>query len=147
MDEPIYTPRAQQVLALARREADRREDRFVGTDHLLLGLLALGQGVAIKVLRKHGMDLEQLRNAVEKGIDVQNEKVLAKMPYTPTIKEVLASAAHQAKDLRHKYVGTEHLLLALLMEKEGVVAKTLQGFGMQIDAIRKDILKELDPNA
>jgi len=143
-----FTPRAQQVLALARREADRRHDNFVGTEHLLLGIVALGQGVATNVLLKEGLALEKLREAVEEALGPpQNQQVLGNMPYTPRLKKVLTLAAKEAKALTHTYVGTEHLLLALLREEEGVVAKILQGLGIRIEAIRHDILKELDPNA
>src|SRR3974390_1814040 len=101
-----FTPRAQQVLALARREADRFNHSFVGTEHLLLGLISLGQGTAVNVLHRLGVNLETLRAEVEKqlGTGPQDAKV-GKIPYTPRVKKVLALAANEAKSLHHLYVG------------------------------------------
>jgi ATP-dependent Clp protease ATP-binding subunit ClpC len=143
-----FTPRAQQVLALARREADRRHDNFVGTEHLLLGIIALGQGVATNVLLKEGLDLEKVREAVEKSVGpAKNQAVIGNIPYTPRTKRVLALAAKEAKALNHTYVGTEHLLLGLLHDDEGAAGKILRDLGVHIEETRNDILKELDPNA
>src|SRR5207247_606282 len=107
-----FTPRAQQVLALARKEADRLNHNSVGTEHLLLGLLKLGQGVAVNVLQKMGLDLETVRMEVEKQVGTgPDQKMIGNIPYTPRIKKVLALAAREAKALNHTYVGTEHILL------------------------------------
>src|SRR2546430_2423574 len=116
-----FTPRAQQVLALARKEADRFNHNFVGTEHLLLGLIKLGQGVAVNVLQKLGLDLETVRMEVEKQVGTgPDQKMIGNIPYTPRVKKVLALAAKEAKALNHTYVGTEHILLGLLREGEGV---------------------------
>src|ERR687887_237043 len=113
-----FTPRAQQVLALARKEADRFNHNYVGTEHLLLGLIKLGQGVAVNVLQKMGLDLETVRMEVEKQVGTgPDQKVVGNVPYTPRVKKVLALAAKEAKALNHTYVGTEHILLGLLREK------------------------------
>ena len=121
-----FTPRAQQVLALARKEADRFHHNYVGTEHLLLGLIKLGQGVAVSVLQKMGLDLETVRSAVEKQVGLGQEgKTQASIPYTPRVKKVLALAGKEAKALNHSYVGTEHILLGLLREGEGVAARVL----------------------
>ena len=111
-----FTPRAQQVLALARKEADRFNHNFVGTEHLLLGLIKLGQGVAVNVLQKMGLDLETVRGAVEKqvGTGQETKAPQGSIPYTPRVKKVLALAGKEAKALNHSYVGTEHILLGLL---------------------------------
>src|SRR5437762_13137922 len=111
-----FTPRAQQVLALARKEADRFNHNYVGTEHLLLGLISLGQGTAVNVLRKMGLDLETVRMEVEKQVGMgPDEKITAgTIPYTPRVKKVLALAAKEALALNHTYVGTEHILLGLL---------------------------------
>ena len=147
--EPMnnFTPRAQQVLALARKEADRFHHNYVGTEHLLLGLINLAQGVAVNVLQKMGLDLETVRAAVEKQVGTGPEsKPTGNIPYTPRVKKVLALAGKEAKALNHSYVGTEHILLGLLREGEGVAARVLRSLEVDIDRCRSEILSELDPN-
>src|SRR5689334_2619600 len=142
-----FTPRAQQVLALARKEADRFNHNYVGTEHLLLGLIKLGQGVAVNVLQKMGLDLETVRMEVEKQVGSGPEtKMIGNIPYTPRVKKVLALAAKEAKALNHSYVGTEHILLGLLREGEGVAARVLKSLEVDPARTRNEILKELDPN-
>jgi len=142
-----FTPRAQQVLALARKEADRFNHNYVGTEHLLLGLIKLGQGVAVNVLQKMGLDLETVRMEVEKQVGSGPEtKMVGNIPYTPRVKKVLALAGKEAKSLQHSYVGTEHILLGLLREGEGVAARVLKSLEVDIERTRNEILKELDPN-
>jgi ATP-dependent Clp protease ATP-binding subunit ClpC len=146
--EPMnnFTPRAQQVLALARKEADRFSHNYVGTEHLLLGLIKLGQGVAVSVLQKMGLDLETVRNAVEQQVGSGPEgKTVGSIPYTPRVKKVLALAGKEAKALNHSYVGTEHILLGLLREGEGVAARVLKSLDVDIESSRNEILRELDP--
>src|SRR3954465_1152114 len=142
-----FTPRAQQVLALARKEADRFNHNFVGTEHLLLGLIKLGQGVAVNVLQKLGLDLETVRMEVEKQVGTgPDQKMIGNIPYTPRVKKVLALAAKEAKALNHTYVGTEHIPLGLLREGDGVAARVLKNLDIDIEQTRQEILKELDPN-
>src|SRR2546426_12252318 len=142
-----FTPRAQQVLALARKEADRFNHNFVGTEHLLLGLIKLGQGVAVNVLQKLGLDLETVRMEVEKQVGVgPDQQIIGNIPYTPRVKKVLALAAKEARALNHTYVGTEHILLGLLQEGDGVAGRVLNAFGVEREKTREEILKELDPN-
>ncbi len=142
-----FTPRAQQVLALARKEADRFNHNYVGTEHLLLGLIKLGQGVAVNVLQKMGLDLETVRSEVEKQVGSGPEtKMVGNIPYTPRVKKVLALAGKEAKSLNHSYVGTEHILLGLLREGEGVAARVLKNLEVDIERTRNEILRELDPN-
>src|SRR3569833_229931 len=142
-----FTPRAQQVLALARKEADRFNHNFVGTEHLLLGVIKLGQGVAVNVLQKMGLDLETVRMEVEKQVGTgPDQKMIGNIPYTPRVKKVLALAAKEAKALNHTYVGTEHILLGLLREGDGVAARVLKNLDVDIEQTRQEILKELDPN-
>ena len=141
-----FTPRAQQVLALARKEADRFHHNYVGTEHILLGLIKLGQGVAVSVLQKMGLDLETVRSAVEKQVGSGPEgKASGSIPYTPRVKKVLALAGREAKALNHSYVGTEHILLGLLREGEGVAARVLKSLEVDIERTRNEILRELDP--
>lgn len=147
--EPMnnFTPRAQQVLALARKEADRFHHNYVGTEHLLLGLINLGQGVAVNVLQKMGLDLVTVRSAVEKQVGMgQEAKPSGNIPFTPRVKKVLALASKEAKNLNHSYVGTEHILLGLLREGEGVAAQVLKSLDVDIERTRNEILSELDPN-
>jgi ATP-dependent Clp protease ATP-binding subunit ClpC len=142
-----FTPRAQQVLALARKEADRFNHNYVGTEHLLLGLIKLGQGVAVNVLQKMNLDLETVRLEVEKQVGNGPEtKMVGNIPYTPRVKKVLALAGKEAKALNHSYVGTEHILLGLLREGDGVAARVLKNLEVDIERTRNEILRELDPN-
>lgn len=147
--EPMnnFTPRAQQVLALARKEADRFHHNYVGTEHLLLGLINLGQGVAVNVLQKMGLDLDTVRTAVEKQVGKgPSAKPIGNIAYTPRVKKVLALAGKEAKSLNHSYVGTEHILLGLLREGDGVAARVLKSLEIDIGRCRDEILSELDPN-
>ncbi|MFL2826294.1 MAG: ATP-dependent Clp protease ATP-binding subunit [Opitutales bacterium] len=147
--EPLnnFTPRAQQVLALSRKEAERFNHNYVGTEHLLLGLINLGQGVAVNVLQKMDLDLQTVRVAVEKQVGIGPEsKPLGAIPYTPRVKKVLALSGKEAKLLNHSYVGTEHILLGLLREGEGVAARVLKSLNIDIERCRNEILSELDPN-
>lgn len=144
----IFTPRAQQVLGLARQEADRFNHNFLGTEHLLLGLIRLGQGVAVNVLQKQGLDLETVRKEVEKqvGTGPDPKRILSNIPYTPRVRKVLTLASKEARALKHTYVGTEHILLGLLREGDGVAARVLLNLRVEIEPTRREILRELDPN-
>ena len=142
-----FTPRAQQVLALSRKEADRFNHSYIGTEHLLLGLIKLGQGVAVNVLERMGLELEAVRMEVEKEVGSgPPQKTSGNIPYTPRVKKVLALANKEAKALNHSYVGTEHLLLGLLREGEGVAARVLKRLEVDIQHTRNEILAEIDPN-
>ncbi|MGB9601695.1 MAG: ATP-dependent Clp protease ATP-binding subunit, partial [Limisphaerales bacterium] len=141
------TPRAQQVLALARKEADRFNHNFIGTEHILLGLIKLGQGVAVNVLQKMGVDLQAVRMEVEKLVGTgPDQKVMGDIPFTPRVRKVLALAAKEARALNHTYIGTEHILLGLLREGEGVAARVLKNLDVDLERTRQEILKEIDPN-
>src|SRR5262249_3332706 len=126
-----FAPRAREMFALAQDEATRLKHNFIGTKHVLLGLLKLDRGVAANVLRRQGVDLQKVRTAVEeyvgRGPDV---KILNPIPFTPRVKTVLVTAHKEARSLSHTYVGTEHVLLGLLHESEGVAARVLKGFGL-----------------
>ena len=142
-----FTPRAQQVLALARKEADRLHHNYLGTEHILLGLMALGQGVAVNVLTGMGLNLENVRTEVEKLTGTgPDENSGATAPYTPRVKKVLDLARREAKALHHTYIGTEHLLLGLLREGNGLAAIALRNFNVDLEQTRVSIVKELDPN-
>ena len=142
-----FTPRAQQVLSLAKKEARRFGHDFVGTEHLLLGLIKHGQGAAVSVLKSMNLDLETVRMEVEKhspagGSTMQEGDI----PLTPRVKKVLQLAAQEARALNYNYIGTEHMLLGLLKEGEGVAAKILRSLDIDLDAVRTQVLKALDPN-
>jgi len=142
-----FTPRVQQVLQLARKEAERFNHQYVGTEHLLLGLIALGEGEAVNVLQKMGVDLETLRLEVEKAVGQgQDTQTIGSLPMTPRAKKVLALAAAEAGELNHQYVGTEHILLGLLREDEGVAARVLKNLNVDLNRTRVEVLKSLDPD-
>ncbi len=147
--EPLnFSPRAQQALALARREADSLRHNFVGAEHLLLGVLALERGVAVSVFRTMGLEIEIVRLEVEKQVGKGLEQPLSDpIPYAPRLKKILAVAAREAKALNHTYIGTEHLLLGLLREGDGVTARVLKNLNVHAEQTRIEILKELGPNA
>jgi len=142
-----FTPKAQRVLALAKKEADRFNHNYVGSEHLLLGIVKLAQGIAAAALERQGLDLEGIRMEVEKQVGTgPDKKECGNTPYTPRVKKVLALAHKEAKALNHPYVGTEHLLLGLLREGEGVASRVLQSLSIAIKETRTAILFEIDPN-
>jgi hypothetical protein len=142
-----FTPRAQQALALAREEAERFNHNFIGTEHLLLGIIKLGQGVAVNVLHTMGLDLQIVRMEVERQVGPgPGPTIVDSIPYTPRVKKVLALAAKEARALNHTYVGTEHLLLGLLREGDGVAGRVLKNLNIDVGKTRQEILVELDPN-
>ena len=144
----LFTPRVQKALVLAREEAARLNHHFVGTEHLLLGLIKLNEGGAVNALRKVGINLEGVRMEIEKWVGSGPEKKMAgTIPYTPRAKIVFALAGREAKSLNHTYVGTEHLLLGLLREGTGVAHRVPMNFGLDLALTRNEIRKELDPNA
>jgi ATP-dependent Clp protease ATP-binding subunit ClpA len=142
-----FTPRAHKALALARREADRLNHHFVGREHVLLGVIALGNGVAANVLLKLGLDLEKVRKEVEKQIGIgPDQKISGNISYTPGVRKVFAAAAKEAGNLNHANVGTEHILLGLLREGDGALPQVWKNLGVDTEKARAEILKELDPN-
>lgn len=142
-----FTPRAQQSLALAKKEAEHLGHNYIGTEHLLLGLLKLGQGLALKILTNVGIHIDDVYEAIEENVGPgSGEPVQGNIPFTPRVKKVLALAEKEAKKMQHTYVGTEHLLLGLIKEGDGVAAQVIQSFNVDFDTIRDEILKELDPN-
>ena len=142
-----FTPRAQRVIQLARKEADRFNHQYIGTEHILLGLIVLAEGVAVSVLEKMGVSLETVRLEVEKAVGQGPEtKVVGNVPFTPRAKKVLQLAVAEAQALNHTYVGTEHILLGLLREGEGVAAQVLRNMNVDMETVRAEVLRELDPN-
>lgn len=140
-----FTNRAKQVIILARKEADRFNHNYIGTEHLLLGLIKLGQGVAVDVLRSMGADFETIRMEVEKAVGTGPEnKAIGDVPLTLRAKKVIELAVEEAKNLNHTYIGTEHLLLGLLKEGEGVAARILKNLNIDIERARAEIRRELE---
>ncbi len=136
-----FTDRVQRVIIIAQEEAKRLNHDYVGTEHLLLGLVALGEGVAAKVLHTLGIDLRKVRSEVEKLVGTgDNVMLLGEIPFTPRAKKVLELAVEEAQSMNHSYVGTEHLLLGLLREEEGIAARVLENLGVRIADVREEII-------
>lgn len=137
------TPGARWTLELARQEAPRLNHGFVGTEHLLLGLLALEEGVVPNVLKKMGVDREGVRRRIETWIsDFPASKPPGPIPYTPRVKKSLSFAAREAKVSENASVGAEHILLGLVLEREGVAGRVLRDFGLSAETTREEILRE-----
>ena len=142
-----FMPSAEKVMTLANEEALRLNHNFIGTEHILLGLVKLGNGMAANVLAKFELNLEKTRLEVEK-LDGRgpDRKITFSLPYTPRVKEVLKLARNDAKSLKHTYIGTEHLLLGILSEGKGVAVMVLKKFNVNIEQTRKEMLNEINPH-
>lgn len=140
-----FTNRAKQVIKLAKKEAQRLNHNYLGTEHVLLGLLKLGQGVAVNVLRNLNIDFDTVRNEVEKLVGFGPEiQVYGDPALTGKVKKVFEYANEEAAALNHNYVGTEHLLLGLLRQTDGVAAQVLENLNVNLKEVRKEVLKELE---
>jgi ATP-dependent Clp protease ATP-binding subunit ClpC len=136
-----FTDRVQRVIIIAQEEAKRLNHDYVGTEHILLGLVAIGEGVAAKVLINLGIDLRKLRAEVEKLVGTgDNVMLLGEIPFTPRAKKVLELAVEEAQSMGHTYVGTEHLLLGLLREEEGIAARVMENLGVRINDVREEVI-------
>ncbi|MEW5761891.1 MAG: ATP-dependent Clp protease ATP-binding subunit [Bacillota bacterium] len=138
-----FTKRAQRVLHLAREEAQRMNYPYVGTEHLLLGLIREGEGVAARVLAEIGIDADRVRQAVQQMVEPAEAPGILEVTLTPRAKRVLELAVDEARRLGHNYVGTEHLLLGLIREGEGVAAQVLTGMGADLERTREKVLQLL----
>lgn len=140
-----FTNRAKQVIKLAKKEAQRLNHNYLGTEHILLGLLKLGQGVAVNVLRNLSIDFETVRQEVERLVGYGPEiQVYGDPALTGRAKKVFEFANEEAANLGHNYVGTEHLLLGLLRENDGVAAQVLENLNVNLQEVRKEVLRELE---
>ncbi|NGX56285.1 MAG: Negative regulator of genetic competence ClpC/MecB [Candidatus Anoxychlamydiales bacterium] len=140
-----FTNRAKQVIKLAKKESQRLNHNYLGTEHILLGLLKLGQGIAVNVLRNMNLSYDTIRTEVEKIVGFGPEaQVYADPALTAKVKKVFEYANEEALNLNHNYVGTEHLLLALLRQNDGVASQVLENMQVDLKEIRKEILKELE---
>ena len=140
-----FTNRAKQVIKLAKKEAQRLNHNYLGTEHVLLGLLKLGQGIAVNVLRSFNLDYDTVRTEVERLVGFGPEiQVYGDPALTGKVKKAFEFANEEAVNLNHNYVGTEHLLLALLRQVDGVAAQVLENLNVNLKDIRKEVLKELE---
>ncbi|MBI5865805.1 MAG: ATP-dependent Clp protease ATP-binding subunit [Planctomycetes bacterium] len=139
-----FTDRARKVMALANQEAQRFNHDYIGTEHILLGLVKEGSGVGANVLKNLNVDLRKVRLEVEKLVKSGPEMVtMGKLPQTPRAKRVIEYAIEEARNLNHNYVGTEHLLLGLLREQDGVAAQVLMNLGLKLEDVREEVLNLL----
>jgi ATP-dependent Clp protease ATP-binding subunit ClpC len=139
-----FTERARKVLTLAQEEAQRFQHNYIGTEHLLLGLVREGEGVAAKVLTNLGIQLSDVRRAVEFIIGRGDRIVEGEIGLTPRAKKVIELAVDEAKLLKHQYIGTEHILLGLVREGGGIAAGVLESMGVKLEQVRAETLKVLD---
>src|SRR5450755_1573206 len=142
-----FTERARKVLQLAQEEAQRFNHNYIGTEHLLLGLVREGEGVAAKVLANLGVELNKVRSAVEFIIGRGDRTVAGDIGLTPRAKKVIELAVDEARRLNHHYIGTEHLLLGLLREGDGVAAGVLEKLGVTMEKARTEVLQILSKQA
>lgn len=142
-----FTPRARHALVLAKQEAERFNHDYIGTEHLLLGILALGEGIAVSALKATGINLDSLRLEVERISGIGGEtKLEGEQPVTARLKKVLYLAMQEAQSMNYNYVGTEHLLLAILREGGSAAAKALRNKKADLGRLRNEIMAALDPN-
>ncbi|MFN5327741.1 MAG: ATP-dependent Clp protease ATP-binding subunit [Planctomycetota bacterium] len=142
-----FTDRARKVMQLANQEAQRFNHEYIGTEHILLGLVKEGSGVAANVLKNLDIDLKKVRLEVEKFVQTGPDMVtIGRLPQTPRAKKVIDYSIEEARNLNHNYVGTEHLLLGLLREQEGVAAQVLMSLGLKLEDVREEVLNLLGHN-
>ncbi len=139
-----FTERARKVLSLSQEEAQRFQHNYIGTEHLLLGLVREGEGVAAVVLSNLGVELNKVRDTVEAIIGRGDRIVLGEIGLTPRAKKVIELAVDEARRLKHHYIGTEHLLLGLVREGEGIAAGVLESMGVNLEKVRIATIKVLD---
>ena len=139
-----FTDRARKVMNLAKSEAQRLNHEYIGTEHILLGLVQEGSGVAANVLRNMGIDLKRIRAEIEKLVKGSSTMVpMGNLPFTPRAKKVLELSLEEASQLGHNYIGTEHLLLGLIKESEGIAARVLTNLGVKLEHVREEVLEFL----
>ena len=139
-----FTDGARKVMQLANQEAQRFNHEYIGTEHVLLGLIKEGSGVAANVLKNLDVDLRKIRLEVEKLVQSGPDMVtMGKLPQTPRAKKVIEYSMEEARNLNHNYVGTEHILLGLLREQEGVAAQVLMNLGLKLEEVREEVLNLL----
>src|SRR5262245_39277825 len=139
-----FTDRARKVMQMANQEAQRFQHEYIGTEHILLALIAEGSGVAANVLLILGIELRKVRREIEKIVAVGPDMVtMGKLPQTPRAKRVIEFAIDEARQLKHDFIGTEHLLLGLLREEEGLAAQVLMNLDLRLSDVRQEVLNLL----
>jgi ATP-dependent Clp protease ATP-binding subunit ClpC len=139
-----FTDRAKKVMSFARQEAMKFNHEYIGTEHILLGLVQEGSGVAANVLKNMNIDLEKIRHEVEKIVKTGPSMVtMGQLPFTPRAKKVLELSMEEASQLSHNYIGTEHLLLGLIRENEGIAAQVMMNLGVKLEEVREEVLEFL----
>jgi len=137
-----FTERARRVIILAREEAELYRHEYLGTEHILQGVIKDGGGIAVAIIHKTGTDLTQLKKELEKNLPRSSSSlIIGDIPFTSRAKKILEFAVEEARSLNHNYIGTEHLLLGLLKEKEGVACRILNGFGVYFDGVKEQIVE------
>jgi len=137
-----FTERARRVIILAREEAELYRHEYLGTEHILQGVIKDGGGIAVAIIHKTGTDLTQLKKELEKNLPRSSSSlIIGDIPFTSRAKKILEFAVEEARSLNHNYIGTEHLLLGLLKEKEGVACRILNGFGVYFDDVKEKIVE------
>jgi ATP-dependent Clp protease ATP-binding subunit ClpA len=144
-----FTDRARKVMQLANQDAQRFNHEYIGTEHVLLGLVKEGSGVAANVLKNLDVDLRKVRREVEAIVQfgASDDYPIDRLPHTPRTKKVIEYSIEEARNLNHNYVGTEHLLLGLLREQEGVAAQVLMNLGLKLEDVREEVLNLLGHNS
>ena len=136
----MFTDRVKKVLQFAREESARLGHDYIGTEHLLLGLVKEGQGVAVAVLANMGIQLDTLKRSIEDAVQTSSSSmILSEVPYTPLAKQVLENSANEAREMKNNYIGTEHLLLALVKNKNGIAAQILSVYGVDYQTVREEV--------
>ena len=143
-----FTDSARKVMTLANQEAQRFKPEYIGTGHILLGLVKVGSGVGATVLKNLDVDITKLRLEVEKLVESGPDMVtMGKLPPVPRAKKVIEYAIEEARALNHDYVGTEHILLGLLRESEGIAAQVLMNLGLKLEDVRQEVLNLTGPGS
>jgi ATP-dependent Clp protease ATP-binding subunit ClpC len=138
-----FTDKARKLLQMAEQEARRLKHGYIGTEHILLGLVKEGSGVAAHVLKNLGVELQEIQIEIEKILDSGPDRVMGKLPQTPRAKKVIEYSMEEARGLNHNYVGTEHILLGLIREAEGVAAQVLMKLGLKLEDVRAEVVNLL----
>jgi ATP-dependent Clp protease ATP-binding subunit ClpC len=141
-----FTPRAAESFNLAQKEAINMGHNYIGTEHLLLGLIGLKQGIATAVLQKLGLTVDIVRSTIEKETEINSPLKSTNIPFTPRVKTVIRLAEKESKNMSHTFIGTEHLLIGLLQEGEGLGAMILHEHDIDFEIVREEVMSELDPN-
>ena len=144
-----FTDRSRKVMQLANQEAQRFHHEYIGTEHILLGLVKEGSGVAANVLKNLDMDFRKIRREIEAIVQHgpgTDSPLAGRLPHTPRAKKVIEYSIEEARNLNHNYIGTEHLLLGLLREQEGVAAQVLMNLGLSLERVRQEVMNLLGQN-